>query len=213
MPHTIPPTFVETAAVHPVGSEYLTYHHASTATTDGVDTTVDHHTAYPTGEAVVPATYNDASPAHTPSDERSRSKSRDPFWKRTSRSQSREPEYKNSQQTSATFGQIHAAQASTEAGEHGSKSRSVSHIRQMVKAIAHDPFFHRASAHQTEEERAAELHQVILGEIQAAKASTAAGQVVREKRHASRSRSRVREAVHGLLQKPDHETKGTEASN
>ncbi|KDE03207.1 hypothetical protein, variant [Microbotryum lychnidis-dioicae p1A1 Lamole] len=207
MPHTIPPNFVETAAVHPVG------------------TTVDHHTAYPTGEAVVPATYNDASPAHTPLDERSRSKSRDPFWKRTSRSQSRDPEYQKSQQISATFGQIHAAQASTEAGEidratrhslrdgeHGSKSRSVSHIRQMVKAIAHDPFFHRASAHQTEEERAVELHQVILGEIQAAKASSAAGRVDREKRHASRSRSRVREAVHGLLQKPDHETKGIEAS-
>ncbi|SCV67151.1 BQ2448_5797 [Microbotryum intermedium] len=208
MPHTLPPTFVETVAVHPVG------------------TTVDHHTAYPTGDAVVPATYNDASPVHTPSGERSRSKSRDPFWKRSSRSQSGDPDYQRSQQLSATLGQIHTAQASTEAGqvdratrhslrdERGSKSRSVSHIRQMVKAIAQDPFFHRASTHQTEEERAAELHQVILSEIQAAKASTEAGQADREKRHSSRSRSRVREAVHGLLQKSDHPTQGkSEESN
>lgn len=73
-------------------------------------------------------------------------------------------------------------------GGGASQSRSVSRIRQAIKSIVDDPFFHRGTA-KTEEEQAAELHRIILNEVAAAKAAAAAG---REDRAKSRSRSRAR---------------------
>lgn len=135
---------------------------------------------------------------------RSRAASRDPFFRPESRADSQDPHRAQDLQHQAIMAQVRHAEDAHYASDleralrnsrHdtsgvGAKDRSTSHIRNMIKAIASDPFFHRPGA---EEDQAAQLHQIILAEVAAAKASTAAGAADRQERKASRSRSRARE--------------------
>jgi hypothetical protein len=135
---------------------------------------------------------------------RSRATSRDPFFRRET---STDPHHQEDLQHQVIMDQVRHAQEgkyaadleralrasrnesrSTTTGD-GSKSRSTSHIRAAIKAIVNDPFFHRAGKH---EDQAAELHKIILSEVAAAKASSAAGEADRAKREGSSSRSRSR---------------------